>query len=176
MRRIRKLSTIAMIALLPMTIYYLYDGLSWNLELSFLDPYRWVRNDRWVDPSAEIAMRTRIVFFIIWLIPTVAGTISYLFAFSMLILLRRGVVFDQRIAGRLTWMGALTSFSGFSAVFAGSVSPMIRSWHNADGPLPLRLWLDTGNIGFGFCGLAFIFLGLVMREAIRIARENEEFV
>ena len=176
MQRIRSLSTIAMIALLPMTIYYLYDGLLWNLELSFLDPDRWVHNDSWVDPSAQIAMRTRIVFFFMWLVPTVAGTISYLIALSMLILLRRGIVFDQRIAHRLTWMGVLTSFSGFSAIFAGSVSPMIRSWLNADGPLPLRLWLDTGNIGFGFCGLAFIFLGLVMREAIRIAQENEEFI
>jgi len=53
---------------------------------------------------------------------------------------------------------------------------MIRSWHNADGPLPLRFWEESGNIGMAFGGLALLFLGLGMREAIYIARENEEFI
>ena len=176
MKRIRTLSTIAMIVLLPMLLYYPYESLWWNLELSFLDPEKWTRNDRWVDRDAQIATSTRAVFFVLWLLPTLAGTLCYLIAFSMLFLLRNGVVFDVRIANRLTWMGALTSFSGFWAIFAGSVSPVIRSWHNADGPLSFRYWLDTGNLGFGFCGLAFLFLGLVMREAIKIACENEEFI
>lgn len=176
MERIRTLSTIALIVMLPIMLYYPYESLSWNLELSFLDPDRWTRNDTWVDPDAQIAMSTRTVFFILWLLPTVAGTLSYIMAFSMLLLLRRGVIFDMRIAKRLTWMGLFTSFSGFWSIFAGSISPVIRSWHNADGPLPYRYWLDTANLGFGFCGLAFLFLGLVMYEAIKIARENEEFV
>lgn len=43
---------------------------------------------------------------------------------------------------------------------------MIRSWHSANGPLPLRFWCDSGKSGMAFYGLAFLFLGLVMREAI----------
>lgn len=176
MERIRTMSTFAMIVMLPMLIYYPYEALLWNLELSFLDPDRWTRNSSWVDPDAQIAPLTRFVFFVAWAVPTVLGVLGYLAGFSVLVLLRRGVVFDPRIARRLSAMGVLIFLSSCTALLAGAVSPMIRSWHNADGPLPLRFWYDSGNIGLAFCGLAFLFLGLVMREAISIARENEEFI
>jgi|AntRauMFilla1563_2_1112583.scaffolds.fasta_scaffold43576_2 hypothetical protein len=176
MERIRKLSTIAMVIMLPMLVYFPYEALSWNLQLSFLDWGRWTRNDAWVHPDAVIALPTRIVFFALWAVPVIFGILGYLSAFSALVLLRRGVVFDQRIAQRLTFMGVMSFLSASLALFAGALSPMIRSWHNPDGPLPLRLWYDSGNIGLAFCGLAFLFLGLVMQEAIRIARENEEFI
>ena len=62
MERIRKLSTIAMVIMLPMLVYFPYEALSWNLQLSFLDWGRWTRNDAWVHPDAVIALPTRIVF------------------------------------------------------------------------------------------------------------------
>ena len=176
MKRIRNLSTVAMIVMLPMLIYYPYEALSWNLELSFLDLGKWTRNDSWVHPDAQIAMGTRVVFFSIWAIPVLLGVLGYLSGFSALLLLRRGIVFDQRVARGLTRMGIFVFLSSALSLVAGAVSPMIRSWHNPDGPLPLRFWYDSGNFGLAFCGLAFLFLGLVMQEAIRIARENEEFV
>ncbi|MGC1506631.1 MAG: DUF2975 domain-containing protein [Sulfitobacter sp.] len=176
MKRIRNMSTVAMVCLLPMLIYYPYEAISWQLELSFLDPGKWTRNSSWVHPYAEIAMGTRLVFFVVWFVPTLFGVAAYATGFSMLWLLHRGVVFDARIAQRLRWMGLFIAASASLALAAGAVSPMIRSWHNPDGPLPLRFWYDSGNLGMVFCGLAFFFLGLVMREAIRIARENEAFV
>ncbi|KIN64570.1 DUF2975 domain containing protein [Sulfitobacter noctilucicola] len=176
MHRIRNLSTLAMIILVPMLVYYPYEALSWNLELSFLDWGKWTRNDNWVHPDAEIALPTRIVFFTVWLIPTVLGWLAYATGFSILWLLRNGTVFDVRIATRLKWMGGLIFGSSTAALVAGAVSPMVRSWHNPDGPLPLRFWYESTNIGMTFCGLGFLFLGIVMHEAIRIARENEEFV
>ncbi len=176
MNPIKRLSTIAMICLLPMLIYYPYEAIGWQLELSFLDWGKWTRNDNWVYPYAEIALSTRIVFFLVWFIPTLFGFAAYSTGFSMLWLLHGGVVFDPRIATRLRWMGLLITASAGLSLVAGAVSPMIRSWHNPDGPLPLRFWYDSGNIGMVFCGLGFFFLGLVMREAIRMARENEEFV
>ena len=176
MKRIRTLSLIAMVVMLPILIYYPYEGLAWNLELSFLDMGKWKRNSNWVHPEAQIAMTTRIVFFTLWALPYVVGWFRYASGFWALMLLRQGIVFDDRIANRLTWMGILGFISAVSALFAGAASPMVRSWHNPDGPLPLRFWYDSGNIGLGFSALAFLFLGLVMREAIKIARENEEFV
>ncbi len=176
MNRIKKMSTVAMICMLPMLIYYPYEAIGWQLELSFLDPGKWTRNDSWVHPDAEIALKTRIVFFLIWFVPTLLGTAAYATGLSMLWLLHRGVVFDARIAQRLRLMGLLITASASLSLVAGAISPMIRSWHNPDGPLPLRFWYNSGNLGMVFCGLAFFFLGLVMREAIRIARENEEFI
>lgn len=176
MDRIRNLSTFAMILMAPMLLYYPYDSFAWVLKLAFLEPELWTTIDNWADPDAQIATLTRIVFFTVWAVPTVLGTIGYLTAFSMLILLRRGVVFDQRIAARLKMLGGLMFASSSLGLVAGAVSPMIRSWHNLDGPLPLRIWYNSGNVGLAFCGLGFLFLGLVLHEAIKIARENEEFV
>lgn len=176
MHRIRRLATIAMIVMLPMMLYYPYHALSWNLEVSFLDPGKWTRNDRWVDRDAQIAMTTRIVFFTMWAVPVVLGFLGYVAGFWALILLRQGIVFDTRISRRLSVMGIMIFSSSTLALLAGALSPMVRSWHNADGPLLLRFWYSSGDVGLAFCGLAFLFLGLVMREAIRIARENEELI
>jgi hypothetical protein len=176
MEKTRILATVAMVLMVPVMIYYPYHGLWWNLELSFLDMGKWTRNSAWVHPSAEIAMTTRVVFFVLWVIPTILGLLGYLAGFRALLLFRQGIVFDTRIASRLFWMGVFISSSSFIALVAGAVSPMIRSWHNPAGPLPLRIWYDSGNFGLMFSGLAFVFLGIVLREAINIARENEEFV
>ena len=176
MLKINRLSTIAMILLFPMLIYYPYEALSWQLELSFLDPGKWSRNSTWVDGGIAIPMTTRVVFFMVWFIPTVFGWLGYATGFWTLWLVRQGAVFDTRTARGLFWMGVFVAVSSSLSLLAGAVSPMIRSWHNAGGPLPLRFWYSSGNLGMVFCGLAFVFLGIVLREAIRMARENEAFV
>jgi len=160
----------------PMLIAYPYEAFSWQLELSFLDPGMWTRDSRWVDGGAQIPMTTRWVFFLVWAIPTVIGLAAYLVGFWTLWLVRKGIVFDVRIARNVTWMGTLIALSSGLSLAAGAVSPMIRSWHNIGGPLPLRFWYDSGNLGMVYSGLAFIFLGLVMHQGIKIARENETFI
>lgn len=176
MNQTRVLATVGMVAMAPMIVYYPYHALAWNLELSFLDPGRWTRNDAWVHPDAVIATSTRVVFFVLWALPTLFGWLAYLTGFSLLWRLRNGPVFDTQVARRLTWMGSLIFASSAGALFAGAVSPMVRSWHNPEGPLPLRFWYDSGNLGMVFCGLAFLFLGILLHEAHRIAQENEAFV
>lgn len=176
MDRIRKLSTFAMVLMAPMLIYYPYDTFAWLVNLAFLDPELWNTIDDWADRDAHIPMQTRLLFFTVWGVPSLMGVIGYLTSFSLLMLLRRGVVFDRRIALRLKIVGSMIFLSSTLSLLAGAVSPMIRSWHNADGPLPLRIWYNGGNVGLAFCGLGFLFLGLVLHEAIKIARENEEFI
>ncbi|UWR23600.1 hypothetical protein [Sulfitobacter sp. S190] len=176
MRRIRFLSHLAMLLVLPMLVIYPYHELAWLYDLVWRDPQAWTRNDIWVDPQADIAFGTRVVFTAVWSLPVMLGIAAYLTALGILWLLRAGVVFDPKIAHRIVWMGAFTVASSLCALLAGALSPMIRSWHNAEGPLGLRFWYDGGNIGLAFSGICFVFFGVVMREAIRIARENEAFV
>lgn len=176
MTRISRLSSIALLAMVPMLIYYPYEAMSWNLELSFLDPGKWTRNAAWVDWDAEIAVTTRIVFFSVWFVPAALGWVAYLLAARILWQVRSGQIFDLMLAKRLRLMGLYGFTSASSALVAGAMSPMIRSWHNADGPLPLRFWYDSGSIGLAFSGLAFFFIGQILDEAVRMARENEEFI
>lgn len=89
---------------------------------------------------------------------------------------RQGKVFDERVARAIMWLGRCTAASSTIHILAACVSPKIVSWHNPSGPLPLRLWLGTEHVSLVLCGLAFMLMGYVLREAIKVARENESFV
>lgn len=175
MQRIRFLCNIAILALIPMALYYGYDSLSWALNEALLKPERWL-TDGWVNPEAKIAPLTRWIFLIFWIVPTVFGLLSIYFAMRLALLVRCGVLFDLRVARWVVLVGVNVAASGAAKIIAACVSPMIKSWHNPDGRLPFRFWFGSEEFGLIFCGLGFVLMGLVLREAIRLARENEAFV
>ncbi|MEO0389785.1 MAG: hypothetical protein AAF218_02470, partial [Pseudomonadota bacterium] len=174
MPRIQQMSVIALIFLLPYCVAYPWVSLDWPLKMAFLDPDIWP-NHRWVAPDAPDILVTRVVYFAAWLPCAIAGQAALIIAALIAHDFYRGRVFDSRVAQRIYWVGACTAASAGFAIAAGCVSPMIVSWHNPDGPLPLRLWYTVNHIGLIFCGLAFMVLGAVLREAIRIEIENREF-
>jgi hypothetical protein len=175
MIRIHNMSTVALILIAPFLIYYPYKAFEWQLNMSFLDPQRWL-NSGWVEAGAEIAPLTRVVYFLVWSPAVVAGILSLLAAGRVAWFFRNGVLFDDRVARAIMWAGRFTIASSGIHIFAACVSPMIVSWHNPSGPLPLRFWFSSAHCLIIFCGMAFLLLGAVMREAIKMARENEEFV
>jgi hypothetical protein len=143
--------------------------------MSFLDPQRWL-NSSWVEYGAEIAPLTRAVYFSVWFPALLAGIFALLAAGRVAWLFRSGAVFDDRVARGIMWLGLFTIASSAIHIFAACVSPMIVSWHNPSGPLPMRWWYSSSHLSLIFCGLAFLLMGAVMREAIKMARENEEFI
>ncbi len=175
MARIRLLCNLTILTLIPMALYYGYDSLGWALNEALLKPERWL-NDGWVNPEAKIALLTRWIFLVFWSVPTVFGLLSIYFALRLALLVRKGVLFDLRVASWVIAVGVTVAASGAAKILAACVSPMIKSWHNPEGPLPLRLWFGSEEFGLIFCGLGFVLMGLVLREAIKLARENEAFV
>ena len=79
MIRIHNMSTVALILIAPFLIYYPYKAFEWQLNMSFLDPQRWL-NSGWVEAGAEIAPLTRVVYFLVWSPAVVAGILSLLAA------------------------------------------------------------------------------------------------
>jgi putative flippase GtrA len=175
MTKIRYMSTFALILILPFLIYYPYEAFGWQLDMAFLDPQRWL-NSGWVEQGAEVALLTRVVYFLVWSPAVIAGILALLAAARVAWLFRRGTVFDDRVAGGIMWVGRFTMASSGIHILAACLSPMIVSWHNPSGPLPLRFWFSSAHCSLIFCGMAFLLLGAVMREAIKVAHENEEFV
>jgi len=175
MPRIRFLCNIAIFAIIPVSMFYVYDAGGWALNEALLQPQRWL-NDHWVHPGADIALATRWVFLILWLIPVVIGFIGFMIALRLLLLVRSGLLFDARVARMVAGVGYAVAGSGLSDVIAACLSPMIKSWHNPGGPLPLRFWFGSEEFGLIFCGLGFVLMGAILREAIKLARENEAFV
>jgi hypothetical protein len=169
------MSTIALILIVPFLVYYPYTAFEWQLNMAFWDPQRWL-NSGWVENGAVIAPMTRIVYFLMWSPAVVAGVLSLLAAGRVALFFRNGILFDDRVARAIKSVGQFTIASSAIHVFAACLSPMIVSWHNPSGPLPMRFWFSSAHCSLIFCGMGFLLLGVVMREAIKIARDNEGFV
>lgn len=175
MEKIKRLCSIALILVIPVMIYSFGAGISWAFNEALLQPERWL-NDSWVDPNAVIAPMTRVVFLLLWIMSPLFGLFSYAWAVRALLLMRAGHLFDLRTARGIFGVGFWLSMSALAQLLGGCLSPMIKSWHNPQGPLPLRFWYSSETLALVFCGLGFILLGKILHEAIGIARENEEFV
>lgn len=173
--KIRRLSIVAFIVLLPYAIYYPWEAFNWQLEMAFLDPERW-QNSRWAHPDVEIAWTTRAIYLAMWSSATICGVIGIFWAFRLILCFWRGIVFDFQVAAAIYRMGCFLVAANAVHIIAACFSPMIVSWHNPDGPLPLRFWYSSTHLGLILCGLGFVLMGAIMREAIRLARENDEFV
>ncbi len=175
MIKIRTLCNLTIAIAIPLVVYYIYRGGGWALNDALLEPERWLE-DSWVDPNAVIASSTRWVFFALWTLPVVCGTYGYLSGVRLALTVRTGVLFEPKVARLLMHMGGGVTASALTKIFAACLSPMIKSWHNPDGPLPLRFWYSSEDYGLVVCGIGFIVMGLVIQEAIKLARENEAFV
>lgn len=175
MSKIKTVATCTIPLLMLFTVYYIYRGMEWQLNMAFLDPDRWLAS-RFVDPDAVIAKSTRILYFAMWQIPLYAGTIALGTALRILLLLRRGILFDLKISRAISWLGLMTALSAATELIAAALSPKVLSLHNADGPAPLRFWYSSTSFSLLFYGIAFVMMGWVLSEAIKIDRENKEFV
>lgn len=175
MQRIRTLALVAVAVICPFLIYYPYKAFSWQLNMAFLEPERWLRSG-WADADAVIAPLTRVIYFAMWSPATLAGIAALLFGLRTAILFRRGVIFDPRVAAAIMRLGWCTAASSTIHIIAACFSPMVVSWHNASGPMSVRLWLSTSHVSLILCGLAFVLMGAVLREAIKLDEDNRMYV
>lgn len=175
MQKIRTMSTVALCVIVPFLLYYPWRALDWQVRMAFLEPERWLRSG-WADSDAVIAPFTRVVYFAVWSPAVLAGVIGLLAGIRIAVLFRQGIVFDNRVAKAILWLGRATVASSTIHIFAACVSPMIVSWHNAAGALPVRFWYSSPHLSLVLCGLAFMLMGAVMREAIAIEEDNRKYV
>lgn len=146
-----------------------------TLDYALLSPERWLQSP-WVEPEAEIATATRIVYAAVWLLPVAAGVVAVLSAVELLSLVRRGVLFDHRIARRFRIAGIGCAASGALDLLANLVTPTILSWHNPSGAFAPSFYFNSEAAALILCGGGFYLTGWIMAEAIRLKDENEGFV
>lgn len=166
-------------ALLPVmgvfVVLYVSITAMGTLDYALLSPERWLQS-RWVEPGAEIATATRIVYAVVWLMPVAAGLVAVLSAIGLLTLVREGVIFDHRIARRFRIAGIACAASGALDLLANLFTPLILSWHNPSGALPPSFYFNSEAAGLILCGGVFYLTGWIMAEAIRLKAENEGFI
>jgi hypothetical protein len=175
MNRVTITANLLIPVLTVFTALYVYLTAGDTLDFSILSPERWYNSD-FVHRDASIATSTRYVYLSIWLLPIAFGLFAIQAAVRLLLLIRVGVVFDPRVGSGLRWVGFGVSASGIADLFANFISPPILSWHNPQGALPPAFYFDSEPAGLIRCGGGFYLVGWIMSEAIRFAKENNEFV
>jgi len=175
MQRIQYMAT----ALLPVMgvfcLFYIFVTGHDALDQALWSPDRWYES-RYADPAAQITAFTRSVAAVLWVLPVIAGLAAVFMAIYVLNLVRQGVLFDERIARGFRFAGLATALSGGLGLLMVCLAPMIFSWHNPSGPLAPRFYFHSDTAGLIVCGAMFWLVGWIMREAIRIANDNEGFV
>ena len=175
MQRIQTLAGLLMGPALLFGLLYPATELWGTWRYALFEPGLWNWN-RWFEPGAEIATATRLVYGLLWSLPPLFGGLAMAMAFGCLWLMRQGILFDTRLAFRMRALGGFVVLSSVTHQAMMSLTPTIISWHNPSGALPPVLHYNSETLGLIFCGAGFWLVGWVLAEAIRIARENEQFI
>jgi hypothetical protein len=175
MQRITRTATILQPMVIIFTLFYIWKTAGGTVDFALLSPDLWMTS-AWVHPDAQIAQATRYVYLGIWLLPIAFGLLAIAAGWAALGLVRRGTLFDARIAARFRLIGFATAASGAADLWANFWTPMVMSWHNPDGPLPPNFYFNSESAGLILCGGGFYLVGWIMGEAIALARDNEGFV
>lgn len=88
----------------------------------------------------------------------------------------RGQVLEEENAQRLTRVGWLLTAMGVATPLARALQSVALTFDNPSGQKQLAITLDPGTFGVLAAGVALVAFGLVLREAVRLADENQSFV
>lgn len=88
----------------------------------------------------------------------------------------RGLVLEEENAQRLTRVGWLLTAMGVATPLTRGLQSVALTFDNPSGQKQLAITLDPGTFGALAAGAALVAFGLVLREAVRLADENQSFV
>lgn len=117
-----------------------------------------------------------------WIALTVGLVPAGLFVAAMLRLASlfgrfgRGQVLEEENAQRLTQVGWLLTAMGVATPLARGLQSVALTFDNPSGQKQLAITLDPGMFGALAAGAALVAFGLVLKEAVRLADENQSFV
>lgn len=175
MHKIKLIATLLIPVLCIFTLLYAVFTAGGTIEFALIDLDRWF-SSRWVDANATAPLSQRLIYTAIWLTPIAFGLFAVWSAIRVMILIRQGILFDDRTSRHIRLAGIGTSASGFADFLANLATPTIMSWTNPGGAEPLRWYFDSEAGGLIVCGGAFYLIGWILTEAKRLADENESFV
>ncbi len=174
MARVQLGALLLMIGVAVELIRYTYRSFDRALTFAFWEPDRWNKHHL-VDPGTVIELGARLGYFAIWGTIIVLSILSFLAGLHVLNQVRKGLVFDERVARALRWLGMILGLTMAADLMYHAIDPWLITRYNAE-PLPLRWGYDPSDIKtFALTMILFLF-GWVMQQSIEIDRQNREFV
>ena len=155
-------------------IRYTYRSFRRAINFCFAEPERW--NTHWMlDEGGEVLSSQRVAYFTIWAVVILASTVAYAIGLYLLNRCRQGHFFNDRTASTVQVMGGWLVFSLVLDTIFGAVDAWLITLNNAI-PRAIAYLYDPTDLKIMVLGGILFLFGWVMREAIRIEQENQEFV
>lgn len=175
MHKIHRTTSLLIPGLIVFAAMYVWFVAGDTLGFALLDKDRWYHSG-WVHPDAPVPFAQRLSYFLLWILPVAFGLWAIFAGLRLLILMRRGILFDASVSRELRHVGVGTAASGLFDFIANLIDPTVLSWTNPAGPEPLTWYFDSEPVGLIFCGGGFYLIGWVIAQARAIADENEGFI
>ena len=172
----QRISRVASILLIVVNIF----AILWTVEYCFriIPHVGWADWGRWRGVDDDLVITWWMRFLVGWFYVPVFFVAfgSFYFARRLLKAYERGVIFDERTAGSLIFLGLFMIGVGLVDTYVYAFELTLLSAWNDDGPVMPRYWYDAGDITIALAGAGFCLVGWVTREGLRMQRENESFV
>jgi hypothetical protein len=127
-------------------------------------------------PVGPLSERVYWVALTIGLVPAGLFVAAMLRLSSLFGRFGRGRVLEEENARRLTRVGWLLTAMGVATPLARGLQSVALTFDNPSGQKQLAITLDPGTFGALAAGAALVAFGLVLKEAVRLADENQSFV
>jgi hypothetical protein len=155
-------------------VYYTYHSFRRAIRFCYGEMERWNKID-FVENDAVIDMSTRHIYFGLWAAAIVFSMAGILAGLYLLNRVRIGFLFDEMSARSIQIFGAVTVLAmGVDTIF-GFFDRYLLTLHNADHRFPVKYMYDPSDLKTAVLASVMFMLGWVMRESVKIERENKEF-
>jgi len=175
MKKIETTATALIPVLLIFAVLYVVFTAGEDLEFAFLDRDLWYESS-WVADASPAPNWQRALYLFVWILPVAFGLFAVYCALRLVLLIRKGVLFDPPVSRLLRWVGIGTSGSGLADFVGNLYTPQILSLTNPKGPVPFEWYFDSEPAGLIVCGGGFYLIGWILAEALKLADENEGFI
>ncbi len=172
---IQKGAVVLMAAVSVYFVYYTWHSFRRAIRFCYGEMERW-NNVQIVENDAVIEMSTRHIYFGLWAAAIVFSMAGILAGLYLLNRVRIGFLFDEISARSIQIFGAVTVLAmGVDTIF-GFFDLYLLTLHNADHQFPVQYMYDPSDLKTAVLASVMFMFGWVMREAVKIERENKEFV
>lgn len=172
-QRITRYASAFLLLMIAYSVYYPYRVIPGMLDFAFFEPSRMLSNHF---TQGYVINEMRWLWFFMWSVPILAGLYGCAAALYSFYLCKVGRYFDPKFGIGLIHLGLAVSIGMISDILANSTSRKILTWVHPDGTLPFDLRYGSEDLALILCGFGFCALGLIVREAAKIAEENKAFV
>lgn len=109
-------------------------------------------------------------------LPLIAGLLLLWHVWRLFGHFAAGRVFDLASVRHLQWLGWGLLCLAAARPLSHTLAVLTLSWHNPPGQRQLLVGISSDHYTLLMLGLVLVAMARIMRESVRVARENAEFV